>query len=44
MNNSELENYTASSGEYEMSVAEALSLEIERDSRRYSTDLERAVS
>lgn len=30
-----------STEEYEMSVAEALSLEIERDSRRYSTELER---
>lgn len=33
------ENYTAGGMEYEESVAEVLSLEIQRDSRRYQRDL-----
>lgn len=41
MNNSLLENYQPATEEYGFSVAEVLSLEIQRDSRRYSTDLER---
>ncbi len=38
-NNSFEENYTSAGKEFEESFAEVLSLEIQRDSRRYRTDL-----
>lgn len=38
MNNFDI--YEEQSGNYEESIAEALSLEVQRDSRRYSADFE----